>query len=252
MGPVGGFEYDPFDMETALDPYPVYRRLRDEFPLYHNERLGFYAVSRFDDVQRVLVNRENLINGHGTTLDLLTSDAEIPPGTLVFDDLPIHPIHRGLLSQMFTPKRISMLEPEIHSLCSRVLDPLIGMGSFDFVRDIARQVPMRVISLLLGIPSQDQENVRDFFADLRHSSDDGLEESMSGELFEDYIAWHVDNPSDDIMTQLLNAEFTDPSGEVRCLTRRELLTYVSIIAAAGNETNARPDQLDWQTAFGSS
>ena len=229
-------EYDPFDLETAIDPYPLYRQLRDEAPLYHNERLGFYALSRFEDVERALVNREVFINSRGSTLSLLASDVAIPPGTLVFEDPPTHAIHRALLSSMFTPKRISTLEPEIRRLCAMVLDPLVGAGGFDFVSDVAKQIPMRVISMLLGIPTEDQEDVRDFFADLRYSDDQSLEQSMSGTLFEDYIAWRVEHPSDDIMTQLLNAEFVDHTGATRCLTQEELLTYVSIVAAAGNET----------------
>ena len=77
---VAAIEYDPFDLETAIDPYPLYGRLRDEAPLYHNERLGFYALSRFEDVERALVNRQVFINGHGSTLSLLASDARDPAG----------------------------------------------------------------------------------------------------------------------------------------------------------------------------
>jgi cytochrome P450 len=230
-------EYDPFDVVTARDPYPVYRRLRDDAPLYYSERFDFYAVTRFEDVERALKSRDALVNGRGTTLSLVASEAQIPPGTLVFEDPPTHAVHRALLSRMFTPRRISELEPKIRQLCASVLDPLLGTGGFDFVADLAKQVPMRVISMLLGIPTADEEEVRDFFADLRHSGGGReLEASMSGELFEDYIRWRIDHPSDDIMTQLLHAEFVDATGSTRCLTHEELLTYVSIIAAAGNET----------------
>jgi cytochrome P450 len=228
--------YDPYDHDTIFDPHAVFRRLRDEAPLYHSEQYGFYAVSRFDDVERTLVNRETFVSYKGVTLDMLMSGKEIPPGTLIFEDPPTHGIHRALLSRMFTPRRIGELEPAIRQLSVELLDPLVGAGGFDFVADLGSQVPMRVIGMLLGIPEADQEAVRDHFGRNRaddEGADDGV---LSGAIFADYIDWRVEHPSGDIMTQLLNAEFEDENGATRRLTRDELLAYVNIIAAAGNET----------------
>jgi cytochrome P450 len=169
-------------------------------------------------------------------LDMLKSGMEIPPGTLIFEDPPTHGIHRALLSRMFTPRRIGELEPAIRQLCVELLDPLVGAGGFDFVADLGSQVPMRVIGMLLGIPEADQEAVRDHFG--RNRSDDDVADDgvLSGAIFSEYIDWRVEHPSDDIMTQLLNAEFEDEHGTMQRLTRDELLAYVNIIAAAGNET----------------
>ena len=116
-----------------------------------------------------------------------------------------------------------------------LLDPLVGAGGFDFVRDLGSQVPMRVIGMLVGIPESDQEGVRDHFLGQR-SSQDGPSHALSGDIFADYIDWRADHPSDDIMTQLLYSEFEDENGQMRRLTREELLAYVNIVAAAGNET----------------
>ena len=232
----GELVYDPYDHETIFDPHAVFRRLRDEAPLYHSEQYGFYAVSRFEDVERTLVNRETFVSYKGVTLDMLMSGMEIPPGTLIFEDPPTHGIHRALLSRMFTPRRIGELEPAIRQLSVELLDPLVGAGGFDFVADLGSQVPMRVIGMLLGIPEADQEAVRDHFGRNRadeEGADDGV---LSGAIFADYIDWRVEHPSGDIMTQLLNAEFEDENGAMRRLTRDELLAYVNIIAAAGNET----------------
>jgi cytochrome P450 len=135
---------------------------------------------------------------------------------------------------MFTPRRVSSIEPDIRDLCARLLDPLVDEGRFDFVADIGSQVPMRVVGMLLGIPEADQESVRDHFG--RGRSDGAERDSLSGEIFAEYIDWRVEHPSDDIMTILLNAEFLDEHGEMKRLTRDELLAYVNIIAAAGNET----------------
>jgi cytochrome P450 len=232
--------YDPYDRETMVNPYPLFKRLRDEAPLYWSEEHGFYAVSRFADIEKVLVSRDIYISEKGVTLDLLKSGFQIPPGTLIFDEPPKHGIHRKLLSRMFTPRRISSLEDDIRSLCARLLDPFVGAGGFDFVADVGSQVPMRVIGMLLGIPEDDQEGIRDHFRSQRGDDEVSIdledEGMLSGSIFGPYIDWRVEHPSDDIMTQLLNAEFENEHGEMQKLTRDELLAYVNIIAAAGNET----------------
>jgi cytochrome P450 len=227
--------YDPYDHDTIFNPHPLFRRLREGAPLYYSEQHDFYAVSRFEDIERTLLNRETFVSRKGVTLELLKGEFEIPPGTLIFDDPPVHGIHRSLLSRMFTPKRISSLEPDIRQLCARILDPLVGAGGFDVVADLASQVPMRVISMLVGIPEADQESVRDHF--LAGRGDDQVrDDALSGAIFADYVDWRVEHPSDDIMTHLLNAEFEDENGAMRRLSRDEVLAYVNIVAAAGNET----------------
>lgn len=225
--------YDPYDPATIRNPHSLFRRMRTEAPLYYSESYDFYAISRFDDIERTLLNRETYISSKGVTLDLLRSDFVIPPGTVIFEDPPTHAVHRGLLSRVFTPRRISELEPGIRQLCASLLDPLRDEDGFDFVADFGSQVPMRVIGILLGIPESDQETVRDHF---RGQRSDEEEHSLTGRIFSDYIDWRVEHPSDDIMTQLLYSEFQDKDGARRRLTRDELLAYVNIVAAAGNET----------------
>ena len=87
--------YDPYDVEIDADPYPVFRRLREEAPLYYNEQYDFYALSRYDDVERGLVDRETNISGRGGILELIKAGIEMPPGILIFEDPPTHTIHRG-------------------------------------------------------------------------------------------------------------------------------------------------------------
>jgi len=229
-------EYDPYDHDTIVNPHPLFRRMRESTPLYYNEKHDFFAVSRFDDIEKVLLNRDVFISRKGVTLDILKSDMEIPKGTVIFEDPPAHTIHRALLSRMFTPRRVSSLEPEIRRLCANLLDPLVGAGGFDMVADLGSQVPMRVISMLVGIPEGDQETVRDHFQGQRREGEGADGSSLSGDIFADYIDWRVEHPSDDIMTQLLYAEFEDEDGETRRLSRDEVLAYVNIVAAAGNET----------------
>ena len=96
--------YDPYDIEINADPYPAFRRLREEAPLYYNEQYDFFAVSRYDDVERGLKDRETYISGRGAILELIKADIEMPPGVIIFEDPPIHTMHRGLLSRVFTPE----------------------------------------------------------------------------------------------------------------------------------------------------
>ncbi len=236
--------FDPYDVELNADPYPMFRRLREEAPLYYNEQHDFYALSRFDDVTKALVDHEAFSSARGAILELIKANIDIPKGVVIFEDPPVHDIHRKLLSRMFTPRKINDLEPKIREFCAQSLDPLIGSGRFDFVADLGAQMPMKVISMLLGIPEADQEAVRDRANDqLRTEAGKPMKAAeqgmVTGEHFAAYIDWRAGHPSDDIMTELLNVEFEDETGTVRRLTREELLVYLNVVAGAGNETTTR-------------
>jgi cytochrome P450 len=236
--------YDPYDVAINADPYPVFRRLREEAPLYYNEQYDFFAVSRYEDVERGLVDRETYISGRGAILELIKAGIEMPSGVLIFEDPPVHTAHRGLLSRVFTPKKMHALEPKIREFCAASLDPLVGAGRFDFVADLGAQMPMRVIGMLLGIPEQDQAAIRDHSdASLRTKAGKPMKYSqddfVTGAIFADYVDWRAKHPSDDLMTELLHAEFEDETGSERRLTREEILTYVNVVAGAGNETTTR-------------
>jgi cytochrome P450 len=239
-----GVYYDPYDVDINADPYPTYERLRENAPIYHNDRYDFWALSRHEDVQRALTNWQAFSNTRSDILDIIKAGVELPPGVILFEDPPLHSMHRGLMSRVFTPRRMAALEDQVRQFCVRCLDPLVGSGGFDIIAELASIMPMRVIGMLLGIPEQDQTTVRDKTdANLRTEPgkpmDVKQEEVANGELFEEYIDWRAKNPSDDLMTQLLNATFEDENGETRTLTRQEVLTYTAVIAGAGNETTGR-------------
>jgi cytochrome P450 len=236
--------YDPFDFDIDDNPYPIWKRLRDDAPLYYNEKFNFYALSRYEDVSRELPNFQTYRSGRGTTMDVIMSGLEVPPGVILFEDPPLHDLHRRVLSKVFTPRRMEAIEPLTRQYCVRALDPLIDSGRFDFIEDLGAQIPMRTIGYLLGIPEGDQEQIRD-----RTDRALGLKEGTfktvtadafenSYQLFAEYIDWRAEHPSDDLMTQLLNAEIEE-DGVLRPLTRTEVLTYTSMIAGAGNETTTR-------------
>ena len=163
---------------------------------------------------------------------------------IIFEDPPLHDVHRKLLARMFTPRKISDLEPKIREFCAHSLDPLIDADSFDFVADLGAQMPMRVIGMLLGVPDEYQEAARDLTnAQMRTEAGKPMKAAAdgmnTGEFFAEFIDWRAEHPSDDIMTDLLNVEFTDETGTTRRLTREELLTYLSVVSGAGNETTTR-------------
>jgi cytochrome P450 len=236
--------YDPFDFDIDDNPYPIWKRLRDEAPLYHNDKYNFYALSRYEDVSRELTNWEAYRSGRGTTMDIIMSGIEVPPGIILFEDPPIHDLHRHLLSRVFTPRRMEAIEPLTRDFCVRALDPLVGTRGFDFIANLGAMVPMRTIGYLLGIPEDNQEALRDRGGrqltlkegTFRVVTEEFFEQSY--EMFSEYIDWRVEHPSDDLMTQLLNVEFED-DGVTRRLTRTEVLQYTNMIAGAGNETTTR-------------
>jgi cytochrome P450 len=221
--------------------------MRDEQPLYYNAKYDFYALSRYEDVERCSKDWRRYSSAKGTLLELIKSGMDIPPGSIIFEDPPHHDLHRSLVTGIFSPRKIAALEPKVRDYCARSLDPHVGTGGFDFIAHLGAQVPMRTIGMLLGIPEQDQEAIRD-------QIDDGLRlkegapppadmqarlvEGQSG-VFAEYIDWRAKNPSDDIISELLRAEFEDIDGERRRLRRDELLGFINLIAAAGNETTTR-------------
>jgi cytochrome P450 len=241
--------YDPYDFEIDADPHPVWRRMRDEAPLYRNDKFEFWALSRYEDVAEGLTEWRTYSSARGSVLELIRNRVEIPPGSILFEDPPLHDAHRALLARLFTPRRIAEIEPQVRAFCARSLDPLIGGDRIDFIADLGAQMPMRVIGMLLGVPEEDQEEIRDSIdAGMSLAAGDGEQRSGFGrgegglfsmERFSAYIEWRRKNPSDDLMTELLNARFTDDHGVERTLRDPELLTYIGLLAGAGNETTTR-------------
>jgi cytochrome P450 len=235
--------YDPYDFEIDTDPYPVWQRLRDEAPLYYNDRYDFFALSRFADVQRASVEWGAYSSSQGSVLEVIKAGVPIAPGLFIFEDPPLHDAHRGVLSRVFTPRKMVALESQVRDLCARALDPHVGGDGFDFVDVVARDVPMRVIGMLLGIPEGDLGTISSSTQERHHLDEAGPpdvhEMSETSEMFAEYIDWREDHPSDDLMTQMLVTEFEDDTGVRRRLSRTEVLTYTTLLATAGNETTQR-------------
>lgn len=240
----GHISYDPYNVEIDADPYPTYRRLRDESPLYYNERFDFWALSRFTDVDDALRDIDNLSSAKGDILEVVKAEPVMPPGVFINEDPPLHTMHRLLVSRAFTPRKMQAIEDQVRAFCAACLDPLSSGDRFDFTVDLGAQMPMRVIGMLVGMPDSLQRSVRKIAGQrLRNKPGEPLPVSkhnyFNGNMFREYVQWREQNPSDDLVTELLAAEFRDIDGEMRRLSPDELLVLLGVIANAGTETVGR-------------
>lgn len=238
--------WDPFDETIKSDPHPVWRRLRDEAPAYYDQRYGFWALSRFEDVERAHRDPRRFSSAHGTVLEMMSEDAQTA-GMMIFLDPPEHTRLRRLVSRAFTARRVAELEGEIRARCAGLLDEQRGRGGFDFVQDFGARVPADVIAALLGVPDADRDEVRAHIDAIFHLEPDvGMVNDTSIQavlcLYE-YVAAQLaerrTRPRDDLLTDLTRAEIVDDDGVSRHLTEQESTEFAILIVSAGTETVAR-------------
>ena len=238
--------WDPFDESLKDDPHPVWKRLRDEAPAYYNDQYDFWALSRFEDVERAHRDPQRYSSAHSTVLEAMTEDAQ-SEGMMIFLDPPEHTGLRRLVSKAFTPRRVAELEDEIRTLCAGLLDTQQGKDSFDYVQDFGARLPATVIATLLGVPPSDREDVRHHIDGLFHlepgvgmANEASLE---SGAWLYNYIGQQVEerqqDPRDDMLTDLVQAEILGNDGVPRCLTQSECTAFGILLVSAGTETVAR-------------
>ena len=242
--------WDPLTPELRDDPYPLWKRMRDEAPVYRNDRFDFYALSRFHDIEAANKDADTFSSNHGTTLETM-SPTPVTTGMIIWLDPPKHTMLRKLVSRAFTPRRVSMIEDRIRQVCARLLDAQVGSGRFDYVQDFSAILPPTVISSLLGVPEGEQDELRRMVDDVFHIEEGvGManETSMNalaslGKHLGEHFAERRTNPRDDVFTDLVEAEVTDETGEVRRLTDAELADFGILLFSAGTETVAR--HLGW-------
>ncbi|OHV39167.1 MULTISPECIES: cytochrome P450 [Pseudofrankia] len=236
--------YDPYDFAIDENPYPVWKRMREEAPLYYNERYDFYAVSRYVDVEALSVDWQTYTSSKGILMEMVKAGIPTPPGLFIAEDPPEHDMHRLLLSRAVTPKRVLVLENRIRELCAEYLDPLVGSSRFDLMQDFASQLPMRVIGALVGIPDEYLLNLRDHVEESARLKEEKPQDSQRlpsiGEPYAPFLEYKKSHPDDDFLTTLIQVRFKDVlTGEERGLTDAEILNYVGMLYAAGVETTAR-------------
>ena len=238
--------WDPFDVDIDVDPHPVWRRLRDEAPLYRNDELDFWALSRHADVETAHRDTRRYSSAHGTVLELMNPEP-LATGQMIFLDPPAHTTLRTLVSRAFTPRRVSQLEDRIREICGELLDPLVGTDGFDYLQDFGALLPSMVISALIGVPDEDREDVRHHIDQVFHIEPGvGMINDVSfmaqvhlHEYWQTLVERRRAEPIDDMVTALTQAEVTDDDGSVRRLTDQECCDFTNLLVSAGTETVAR-------------
>jgi cytochrome P450 len=238
--------WDPFDTELDSAPYDVWRRMRDEQPVYRNDVYGFWALSRFADVEQAHKDPETFISGRGTVLELMGAKMDAT-GLMIFMDPPEHASLRALVSRAFTPRRVGQLEGRIRALCAELLDPHVGDTSFDYYADFAAHLPSRVIAALIGVPNEDREEQRHNIDQVFHIepgvgmvNDISLRAGIAlHEYLTDLAERRTQMPQDDLLSALCQAEITDEAGHTRRLTREETVGFANLLFSAGTETVGR-------------
>ncbi|QRY46217.1 cytochrome P450 [Mycolicibacterium boenickei] len=235
--------FDPYDYDFHEDPYPYYKRLRDEAPIYHNEELKFWALSRHRDVLQGFRNSVTLSNKHGVSLDPISrnDEAHRVMSFLALDD-PGHLRLRTLVSKGFTPRRIRELEGRVTEIAHQHLDAALQSTTFDYVDDFAGKLPMDVISELMGVPDEDRVRIRALADGVMHR-EDGVADvpesaiAASGELlvyYADMVKQRRKRLTDDLTSALVEAEIDGDR-----LTDDEIMAFLFLMVVAGNETTTK-------------
>ncbi|HEV7852216.1 MAG TPA: cytochrome P450, partial [Mycobacterium sp.] len=238
---------DPYDYHFHEDPYPYYKRLRDDAPLYYNEELGFWALSRHHDVREGFRNSTTLSTRDGVSLDPISRGphASKTMSFLAMDD-PGHLRLRTLVSKGFTPRRIRELEPRVTELAIQHLDAMLERAAagetVDYVAEFAGKLPMDVISELMGVPVEDRDRIRAMADGVMHREDgvndvpqSAIEASINLMVYyQEMITDRRRKAADDLTTALLEAEIDGDR-----LTDDEVLGFLFLMVIAGNETTTK-------------
>jgi cytochrome P450 len=236
-------EYDPTSWEIQENPYPVYRWLRDEAPVYHNEALNFWALSRFQDVWDATVDWESFTSTRGPTLEKVDS----PLPLMISMDPPQHTRVRALVAKAFTPRRVAAMEPIVREITRERLAGLEPGMQIDLFEQLASSMPMDVISSMLGVPAEHRDRVRHLTNEMMHREPGELDVSdrhrqIGAELFatfNDLIDARRKRPQQDLISALIEAELEGEDGEPTKLTQLEILGFCMLLGNAGHETTAR-------------
>lgn len=238
-------EFNPLSRDFFDDPYDTYRWLRDEAPCYYNERYGFWALSRFDDVVAAHRDWKTFSSEHGLTIDQLTDpNNPMKHTSIIMMDPPVHDRMRRLVSRVFTPRAVAALEPVVIDVVNEHLAPLEGRAEFDLLAEFAAPFPVEVISQVLGVPKQDRQQIRHWTDAMLHREPDdprptpeGIECGLQQMLyFLDLAKDKRATPGDDMITRLTEVEVADDDGVLHELSDEEIAGFATLLAAAGSET----------------
>ncbi|MCO5313624.1 MAG: cytochrome P450 [Microthrixaceae bacterium] len=239
-------EFDPFSPEFFNSPYETYRRLRDEAPLYFNEKYGFYALSRFEDVVAAHRDWKTYSSAHGVDLSTLNTDPELIKalGFIIMMDPPEHDRFRGLVSRVFTPRAMAAIEPMIREVIAGVLDEIGERDTFDVVQDFSALFPVEIISRMVGVPEGERQQIRHWLDITLHREPGQMDPTPEGAhamiemavYFLELTKEKRANPTDDMLSKLTQVSVERSDGESTQLTDREISGFATLLGGAGAET----------------
>lgn len=256
-GEIVDLYYDPYSFEIDENPYPYFKRLRDEAPVYYNEKYDFYALSRYEDVLEASKDWNTYSSARGTVLELLDVPPEHLPQMIIFMDPPQHSRLRRLVSRGFSPRHINKIEAQVRGIADRLLAPFEKGDTFDLVQDYSAPFASMVIGELAGVPPEDLDILRQWGEDqltieegdegfqsaqvMKGEGDEGAITARTniGEYFKTLAAKRRAEPRDDMISAIIDSEVEDDDGDNRPLTERELLDFIALLSGAGTETVSR-------------
>lgn len=238
-------DFDPFSSVFFDDPYPTYKRLRDEAPVYTNDKYGFVALTRYTDVVQAHRDWETFSSAHGVDLGTLAS-GNLPSEhvSMIMMDPPEHHHMRALVNRVFTPKAVAELEPRVREIICSHLDELDPRAGFDAVADLSGPFPVEVICSMLGVPAEDSQRIRHQVDLMLHREPGNLKPTQAGTdaaiAFGSYLYELVvdkrAHPSDDLLSRLCTVEAVRDDGVKSGLDDVEITGFATLLAAAGSET----------------
>jgi cytochrome P450 len=231
-------EFDPFDYGFHRDPYPTYEWLRERAPLYHNERMGFWALSRFDDVLAGLHDPATYTSTGGVAIE--HTDAALK--SMIEMDPPQHTRMRKLIARRFTPRRIAELEPRVRQWTNSLLDGLVGRSQFDVVHEFSALLPTTVVGTMLGIPPERHDDARRWTDDLlTREPGNPVPPPAAAEgatqiamLAHELSVARRERPADDIVSTLVEAEIDGVP-----LTDEQVIGFCLLLISGGHETTSK-------------
>ena len=239
-------EFDPFSDEYFNDPYDLYRRMRDDNPVYHNEKYGFWALFRYDDVCAAHKDWQTFSSSHGVDLSTLNRDPEMIRSfrLIIMMDPPEHDRMRALVSRVFTPRAIGALEPMVREVIQSYLAPFDDAESFDAVRDFSGPFPVEIICRMLGVPEGMRQQIRHWLDLGLHRepgqmdpTPEGIQASLeAGVYFMELAQERRRRPADDMISRLTQVEVDRGDGQMTGLDDAEIAGFLSLLGGAGAET----------------
>ncbi|UBV13845.1 cytochrome P450 [Mycolicibacterium fortuitum] len=234
--------FDPFSEEFFNNPFDMYRRMRQDAPLYYNEDSDFYALTRHEDVSAALKDHESFSSSRGCDLAMVQSD-EPPQKSIIFMDPPDHRHMRSLLNKAFTPRMIQSQRDTVVEQIEHFLG-MIDSDEFDVVQDFSGPFPVEVITRMAGVDPEYRQQVRHWIdTSLSREpgqvgySEAGMQANIdTGIYYYGLVQKRRENPQDDMISRLIAAEIPGEDGQMRRLDDIEITGFATLLGGAGAET----------------